>query len=340
MYKKNNRKKEIIDYIRYYTLSDEAKEIIGSSKIINNEGFDVWSFKKLIFLEYYLGPFLDIWCNNNTKCFFLDTFSSAGANEIPSSQIRSIGSPIISLLKGVKYIKSKNKNNRFSKWFFIDWNKDYCSALEERVKKTLDIINLNTNENLSLNKDVSILSGDCNARVLEVISEIEKEQKENNSKVALLAFIDPYTFTDIKWATFEKLFSLKYVDIIFTLPIQTIQRGYKPCKNLEEYLPKKLHELLKKQEISSISPKEFEKAYAEGLTNLTNRSMTFYDVGIMVRTLQNREIYRINLFTHCSSASKAVLSKAKELDSLKSEDIKTIIEQLFGRQKSIFDFKQ
>src|SRR3989344_513199 len=97
----NNGKKEISDYIEYYTKSEDAKNITNSSEIINKEGFDVWSFKKLIFLEYYIKPYLNILLSRGYKCYFIDFFSSCGVNKIENENITSIGSPIISLLKGI-----------------------------------------------------------------------------------------------------------------------------------------------------------------------------------------------------------------------------------------------
>jgi len=219
MPKEISKKKEISKYIEYYTKSEDTKKIIESSKIINEEGFDLWSFKKLILLEYYIKPYLSILLNRNYKCFFIDFFSSCGANKIEGEEITSIGSPIISLLKGVIPNKSKNRNNRFHKWFFIDNQEDYCKALECRIIKTLEIINKRYKEKLKINEDVKILCGDCNEKIIDIIKDIKKEE---NNKIAVLAFIDPYTFTNIKWKTWEKLLDLTYVDIIFTFTLHFV----------------------------------------------------------------------------------------------------------------------
>ena len=110
MSKNPSKKKEIIDYIFEYTTSNEAKEIIDSSKIINKGGFDLWSLKKLMFLDFYIKLHLQILENKGYKCIFLDLFSSCGANECKDT--KAIGSPIISLLKGVipNKIKKINKS--------------------------------------------------------------------------------------------------------------------------------------------------------------------------------------------------------------------------------------
>lgn len=330
-------RRETKDYLSSYIKSKEANEIIKCSNVLNGDGFDVWSFKKLIFLEYYIKPFLYILESRGHKCVFIDFFSSCGANKIESEQIESIGSPIISILNGVVPNKKKGKNNRFYKWYFIDQNNEFCEALKLRVSKSMDIVNSKYNENLKLDDDVNIICGDSNQKIMDIISSLKKESE--NNKIAILAFIDPYTFTNIEWKTWEELFKLKFVDIIFTFPIQTIERGYKQCKNLSKYLSPSIVNLLKKyKEISKIPEAEFESAYAKDISALVNRSITHYDVGIRVKSLENREIYRINLFTHSNAAAKAVLPKAQELDKLSSKNFKEILNQVKGKQKSISDF--
>src|SRR3989344_6461764 len=329
-----SKKKEILNYIEYYTKSEDAQKIIESSKITNEEGFDLWSFKKLILLEYYIKPYLSILLNRDYKCFFIDFFSSCGANKIEGEEIISIGSPIISILKGIIPNKSKNRNNRFHKWFFIDNQEKYCKALESRVIKTLEIINEKYKERLEINKDIKILCGDCNKKVDEVIEELEKEAEKN--KIAVLAFIDPYTFSNIEWKTWEKLLKLKYVDIIFTFPTNTIKRGIPVCKNGEKYLPPSLIKFC--DNINSIQEDKFIELYAKDIANLVNRTIWHYKEGIKVKTTKNSEIYRIFLFTHSGPAIKLTMDIVKRLDNIAASDIKFIIEQIYGKLKSLKDY--
>lgn len=329
--------KEIREYIEEYTISETAKRIINCSKIINTDGFDIWSFKKLILLEYYIKPFLYIQENNNFKCVFIDLFSSCGASGEEDKKLVSIGSAIISILKGVIPNKKKGKNNRFYKWFFIDHNSDFCNALTSRISEAANIVKEETNEDLKLDKDISILCGDCNVEAEKVIQQLKKESEKE--KIAVLVFIDPYTFTDIKWDLWKQLFSLKVVDIIFTFPIQTIQRGYKRCKELDKYLSPSMLGLLKScKEIGQIPDKEFEKAYAEDISQIVNRTIHHYDLGISAKSFENREIYRISLFSHCGPAVKLTLNIATKLDKLKSNELKQITDQAMGKSKTLTDF--
>ena len=128
---------------------------------------------------------------------------------------------------------------------------------------------------------------------------------------------------------------------IFTFPIQTIERGYKSCKNLVEYLSPSLNDLLKTyKEIGKIPEEEFEKAYAKDIVDLVNRSISHYDIGISVKNLENREIYRINLFSHCDPAVKLTIPFAKKLDDITAKNMKAFVEQIEGKLKSLRDFNQ
>ncbi len=52
----------------------------------------------------------------------------------------------------------------------------------------------------------------------------------------------------------------------------------------------------------------------------------------------NGELYRIELFTHSRAAMKITLEIAKKLDNIKAFDLKSIIEQICGKLKSLNDY--
>ncbi len=326
-------KKEINQYIHEYVFSDDAKHIIAASDVINKKGFGLWSFKKLIFLDYYISPFLTILQSHGFTCYFLDLFSSSGANTIRDTRCQTIGSPIISILKGVVPIKSKKINYRFNKWFFIDLDSSFCEALRKRINIVTNIINTKYAENITLDKDIHVLCGDCNIKINEVIAEINKDTKE---KKAVLAFIDPYNFTNIEWNTWKALLSLKYVDVIFTFPVNTLKRGFTQCKNLEKYLPETLLKQIPKNKIyTKIDDSEFSAAYAEEIKILVNRSITCYTKGISVKNSRNGEMYRIDLFTHCKPALQLTLPMATKLDKLSVSNLNAFFQQAQGTLKSL-----
>ena len=329
-------KKEILNYIKYYIESEDAKKIKESADIVNEEGFNIWSFKKLIFLEYYIKPYLSILLNRGYKCLFIDFFSSCGINKINKGEVYVLGSPIISLLKGVIPNKSKGRNNRFHKWYFIDNQENFCKALNLRVNEASKIINEKYKEKLEIGKDIKILCGDCNKKITEVVEDIKKEYKED--KIAVLAFIDPYKFSDIDWETWKRLLDLIYVDIIFTFPILTVKRGISQCKDKEKCLPPTLVKLFKNN--IGIPDDKFGELYAEDIVDLVKRPVSFYRKGISVKNTINGELYRIELFTHSKAAMKITLDIAKKLDSINALDLKSIIEQINGKLRSLNDYQK
>lgn len=330
-------KKELLDYVKDYIESKDAIEIIKSADTVNEVGFDLWSFKKLILLEYYIKPYLSICLNRGYRCFFIDLFSGCGANKIEGEKILSIGSPIVSLLKGVIPNKSKNRNNRFFKWFFIEYNVDLYKALRLRATSTVEILNKKYGENLQVDKNIKILYGNCNEKIMEIVDEIKKEAESN--EIAVLAFIDPYTFTNIEWKTWEKLLTLTYIDIIFTFPTGAIKRGLNKCKEKEKYLPPTLIKKLKEGSLKDISEHEFEELYAKDIVNLVRRSINYYDKGISVKNTKNVELYRIELFTHSKRAAQITEEIAKKLDKITAKDLKAILDCAQGKSKSLTEFQ-
>lgn len=324
------KKKEILDYIREYTSSDDTKKIINLNYIINKEGFDIWSFKKLIFLEYYLKLYLLILSDKyKSKCYFIDFFSSCGANKIEKGNIKSIGSPIISLLKGVIPNKKKNMNNRFFNWIFMEIDPTFCDVLKKRVEKTCEIIKEKTNEDLKIDKDIKIICGDSNNLIDDLVLELEKESK--TERIAVLAFIDPYRFSAIEWQSVKKLLSLKYVDIIFTLSTGTLRRGVDICKEKEKFLSPSLLKECSNKKFCDIPEEKIGDLYAKDIFDVVGRGINFFRKGISVRNSVNTEIYRIELFSHSKKAVEIAESIAKKLDKLDYSTLSKLLDQTKGQ---------
>jgi three-Cys-motif partner protein len=328
-------KKELQNYLKEFIASDEAKSIIASSKVINGEGFDIWSLKKLIFLEYYIKPYLSILSDKyKSRCYFIDFFSSCGANKTEGDNLISIGSPIVSLLNGVIPNKSKGINNRFFKWIFLEFNSEFCNALEKRVEKTCEIIKEKTGENLILNKDIEIIQGDSNVSINNLVTQLDTEAK--NEKIAVLAFIDPYKFSAIEWETIKKLLTLKYVDVIFTLPTGTLRRGADICKNKDKFLSPSLLKACLGKKFCEIPEENISKLYAKDISEVVCRDINFFDKGISVRNTTNAELYKIELFSHSKKAVEIGEGIAKKLDKITCNDLNQMVYQAKGKQKTLF----
>lgn len=326
-------KKENHKYLKDYVFSEEAKQIIESSSIRNEKGFDLWSFKKLIILEYYIKIFLQILENKEFKCFYIDFFAGSGASNLGESEWISLGSPILSLLKGVIPNKTKGINNRFTKWFFVENDNSFYESLKLRVSKTCKIIEQDFKEKLSLGKDIEIIQGDLNEKIDYIINKLRDDFKD--SRVAILAFIDPYKFSDLEWNSLKKLLESKYVDIIFTLPTSTFKRGFDSCRNKEKYLSPSLRKLCENKPLSAIPEEKFSESYAKDIVEEVRRSICYYTKGIVVKNSNNVELYRVELFSHSQRAVEICEQKAKELQPLNYFSLETLFKQARGEQDSL-----
>ncbi|MFH1631018.1 MAG: three-Cys-motif partner protein TcmP [Candidatus Aenigmatarchaeota archaeon] len=325
-------KKPIENYVKDFVSVPQAKQITSVSSIVNDIGFDIWSFKKLIFLQNYIRPYLNIMRSRNCECFFVDLFSGCGANKIKNDSICSIGSPIISLLSGVTYVKKRGIFNRFNRWFFVEENANYINPLTKRVSETVKIINDHHQTNIVDEKnDIDIIHGDCNEKIQDIVDTIISYA---HPRISVLAFIDPYKILNISWSTWEKLLSLKYVDIIFTFPLRTLHGSMQSAK-IDRCLPPSLRE--RKDEILKMSDEEFSELYAKDIVSIVHRDIYHYGKGIPVRNRKNTELYRIEMFSHSPSSFKICDGIYDELENLDFSMLETIKEVAMGKQKCLKD---
>jgi three-Cys-motif partner protein len=323
------------DYLKGYTESEDALEIVRSSETLNPEGFDLWSFKKLIALEYYIKPFLNILRNNDFHCFFVDVYGGAGANKIERKDTNTIGSPMVSLLNGIFPVKKTGDIRRFDKWLFIEKNHKYKEALESRARKAIDIIGRENGTKLGIESDVFVYEGDCQERIDDVMKEIGKDHETD--KIAILAFIDPYSLSDFSWTIIQKLSKFKHIDVIFTLPTSSFIRNIKNYKNPEKYLPP-----LKAEEKAVLKSGKFDEewlaeVFAVGLCNELKCDIHF-SRGAIVKNSKNSELYRIMIFSRSPAGPKILERLFDTLNKIQVRDIGTSIEKIKGKQSSLVNF--
>jgi len=329
------QKRPLVGYIDEYIKSENAQKIINSSDIVNEEGFDSWSFKKLIFLHYYIEPFLKILISKGFNCYFVDLYSGSGANVLSGTDTKTIGSPIVSLLKGILNPKSGDKK-RFNKWFFVESSDKLSEALEKRASASIKILKKDFNEKLVLGKDVVVLRGDCEDRVDDVISQIEKDCGGNNA--AILVFVDPFALSHFRWKTLEKLSKFGHIDVIFTLPTNSYERNKANYKEFERYVPRLSEEDKRKIMKGEIDQKSLADIYAEGIANVIKTRIYYYNDAAIAKNRVNREIYRITLFTRSSAGAKIVEELIDRLNGMKTRDIDMEVRKIIGEISSLDNF--
>ncbi len=328
-------KKQFLDYIKDYSVSEDVKKIIEATHHLNTKGFDNWGFKKLIFLEYYLHPYL-LKLSKKTDCYYLDLFSGSGANKVGNKDYYSIGSAILSLLKGYKKFKNGNIF-RFHKWIFFEEDKENFDALSLRVKETIKLLNEKYGASLEMNKDIKLLNENSNDFILDCMEEIKRDSEGKHCSI--LVFIDPYKFSEIKWETIEKILRLKYVDIIFTIPTSTLNRSLKVCSNLKEFLSPTLLKNYSENCMPNLFDESISKVYAKDIVNSISRSIWFLsDNAISVKNRANSELYKIELFSHNKNAVLIAEDCARRLRSIDCKTVDSLINQIKGNQSSLGDF--
>ncbi len=326
-------KRQIADYIKNYTQANV--EIKNSSDIFNEEGFDSWSFKKLIILEYYIKGYLNTLKKNGYKCFFIDMFSGSGASMI-SDKISTIGSPIISILSGVFPIKI-NEIRRFDKWFFLEKEDNYCNALEKRIDSTISIINKEKKLNLSRDKEIFVYRGDCNENVDRVVSQIK--QNYEGPKIATLTFVDPYNLGQFRLKSLEKISKLGHADIIFTIPTSDFKRNIKTYKNIKELIPITESELdAVRKEKSKITDEDLVLMFAKNISHSTETAIRYSPNGVIAKNRKESEIYRTVLFSKSKAAPSILGNLFVELNKLTTNDIDGLLKKIHGSQSDLKGF--
>jgi len=125
------------------------------------------------------------------KLNYIDLFSGPGLCVNQDTHEEVYGTPLIALT--VDY--------PFKKYYFIDINDDFISALNQRITR------LNNYDLLSINS----LIGDCNIKVKDVIDDIDIKYSAN------LTIIDAFGI-ECKWSTIEELSSCRRMDFIILFP--------------------------------------------------------------------------------------------------------------------------
>jgi len=159
-----------------------------------------WSKDKYFYLKRYLEVFTTSMKDKWNLCY-VDLFAGCGKCRIRETGEEIDGSALISL--SIKY--------PFKKYIFVELEQNTIDILHSRIKT-------------SPHRDrVSIIQGDCNKKIEEIINEIPKGS-------LCLAVIDP-TGLHIKFDTLKELTKDRRIDLLITFP-----EGMDIKRNLSKYM--------------------------------------------------------------------------------------------------------
>src|SRR5581483_4289239 len=156
---------------------------------------DVWSMKKLMALDYYMGPFCQIMRSHGFKeLFYVDPFSGTGLIPILEKH-RFPGSSLIPLFRHQEF--------PFDTYHLSDINEGYLNALSKRVARAKNGRTIN----------VSITKRSFKDTVDALFTGTRPPDWKSRG---YLVFLDPYGFEAVDWNSMKKILSSGAVDIIFT----------------------------------------------------------------------------------------------------------------------------
>ena len=183
----------------------EKIQHLKNDTLVTSPG-NIWSLKKLLFLDYYIGGFVKIIKSpksNFSKLFFVDTHCGTGLIKFKDGLEGEYfpGSPLVAALRADQY--------SFTDYLLSDSDENSIKALSERLK---------ANKILFGNRDYNPQIMDFNDAVNNAIQKYEWG-------TAFLFFIDSIGYKEIKWTSMKKILDIKTADIIFTFMTYTIERN-------------------------------------------------------------------------------------------------------------------
>jgi three-Cys-motif partner protein len=157
-----------------------------------------WAADKLDYLARYINVFETSMRNKWTVRYYIDLLSGPGKNRVRESGEVLLGSPLIAL----------TTQHPFTHYIFVDNSPENTAALRERCSVS------------PYSDRVTILTGDCNTLVDQIVAQIQPVQWQSLN----LAFLDPEGM-ELQWSTVEKLARLPRMDLIINYPQGGLKRG-------------------------------------------------------------------------------------------------------------------
>ena len=183
----------------------EKIQILKNDRLLPSTG-NIWSIKKLLFLDYYIAGFVKIIKSPKSKfkkLFFVDTHCGSGLIKLEDELEGEVfpGSPMVAALRAEKY--------PFTDYLFSDIDQNLIDALAKRLKANNTLVG----------------KRDYNPQVLDFNDAVENAVKLYQWGTAFLFFIDSMGYKEIKWNSMQKILNIETADIIFTFMTYTIERN-------------------------------------------------------------------------------------------------------------------
>jgi three-Cys-motif partner protein len=270
--------------------------------------YGFWSIKKEIALMYWIYPFQQIASIYFKRGrYYIDMF--AGSGLMKAEKTFFVGSPIVA-------VNSTIQEKGFSEYICIELDEARKIALEKRMKAICS--HFGTSE-------ARVFQGDCNAKLETIL-----KQHCPTDDTCFLAFVDPQGFSDLKWATLQKLMVHGTGDIILNFPTMGINR----CLMISE-CTSTLTDFFGDE-----SWADFGNNIDEILNHFKNNITRYRSQveSLEVKDEQNRRLYDL-IFATNSQGMKNVLDDLKDkLNKIQTKDIRGLYAVVAEGQKQLPDF--
>ncbi len=184
----------------YLWAKEKISFLLEKTDTIKNDGLkkspgNIWSIKKLLALDYYVGGSHILFKKNFANWYYVDTHCGSGLIGFEKEKLqleRFPGSPLIAALRA--------NNQPFTDYHFSDIDGESINYLSQRLQKM----------KLQVGNRVYFPM----TRSFEATADYVTRYKKWGN--AFLIFIDPIGFTELKWAVMKKFLEIKTADIFLT----------------------------------------------------------------------------------------------------------------------------
>jgi len=299
------------EHIRYLY---EKIQTMKNDKLKISPG-DIWSIKKLLVLDYYLGAFVKIIRSprsNFTNWYYVDPFCGSGLITFKDDlkDERFPGSPMVAALRAKDY--------SFTDYLLSDIDADSIQALGSRL-----VANKTHVGNRKYDPKVQSFS--------DVVGNVEKMKQFGN---AFLIFIDPTGYKEIRWDLMKKLLDIRTADIIFTFMTYAIAFNKSKADGGDVVTAHSLDEFFGSSEWTNCN--DGDELLALYRTKIEQSGKKTFVIEVFKKG--ESKLYDIILATRSSGGGNVVESASKIMESVTTELIHDSFEVVSNKRTELTDY--
>lgn len=303
---------------RIPTLTAHADEVRAIESGVSNE-FGTWSALKLIILAATVNMYTTVISSNFDDWFYIDVLAGSGISDYDDSEETFLGSPLVAAL---------NAADPFTKMYFIEADKRKAEALDKRLHFAFNDSSMNIEEPEC---GYSVLQGNSNSKVMEVVSDMWKiAKRDGDPSFNHLSFVDNQGL-DFLWEGVEQLAPSPTGDFLVNFPTVSVNRARGNDETLTAFFGNEKWKQAKDAE-------ELSRTYQRNLRAVekTKQVVTHIDSG--ERNYHYDLIYATRETANDSGYREAVKFVKKFVEAVDGADVEEMLDILRGDQMTISSY--